>query len=80
MLTYDKLAEEGLRRLPAQRYDVGSDISEPDAIMLRSHDLHGLELPTSLRAVAPGASSRSSRARMRCAVRSARAASLSYFS
>ena len=52
VLTFDKLAEEGLGRLPAERYEVGPAVSEPDAIMLRSRDLHGLELPGSLRAVA----------------------------
>lgn len=52
VLTFNKLAEEGLRRLPADRYDVGPDVSEPDAIMLRSHKLHGMALPPSLLAVA----------------------------
>ena len=52
VLTFNKLAEEGLRRFPDERYEVGPDLSEPDAIMLRSHNLHDLELPASLSAVA----------------------------
>ena len=52
VLTFNKLAGEGLRRLPAERYEVGPDVSEPDAIMLRSHNIHGVAFPESLRAVA----------------------------
>ena len=51
VLTFNKLADEGLRRLPAERYEVGHDVSEPDAIMLRSHNLHEMDLPASLIAV-----------------------------
>ena len=52
VLTFNKLADEGLRRFPDERYEVGPDLSEPDAIMLRSHNLHDLNLPASLNAVA----------------------------
>ena len=52
VLTFNKLAEEGLRRFPDERYEVGPDLTEPDAIMLRSHNLHDLDLPASLSAVA----------------------------
>ena len=52
VLTFNKLAEEGLRRFPDERYEVGPNLSEPDAIMLRSHNLHDLDLPASLNAVA----------------------------
>ena len=52
VLTFNKLAEEGLRRLPEERYEVGPDVSDPDAIMLRSQNLHDLVLPGSLSAVA----------------------------
>ena len=52
VLTFNKLADEGLRRFPDERYEVGPDLSEPDAIMLRSHNLHDLDLPASLNAVA----------------------------
>ena len=52
VLTFNTLADEGLRRLPAERYEVSPDVSEPDAIMLRSHNIHGVAFPESLRAVA----------------------------
>ena len=52
VLTFNKLAEEGLSRLSAPRYVVGPDLSSPDAIMLRSHKMHDMELPGSLLAVA----------------------------
>ena len=52
VLTFNQLAGEGLLRLPAERYEVGPDVSEPDAVMLRSYKMHGMPLPESLRAVA----------------------------
>lgn len=52
VLTFNTLADEGLRRLPAERYEVSPDVSDPDAIMLRSHNIHGVAFPESLRAVA----------------------------
>ena len=36
--------------LPAQ-YEVGADVTEPDAILVRSADMHALELPKSLLAI-----------------------------
>ena len=52
VLTFNKLAQEGLRRLPGERYEVGPDVSDPHAIMLRSHNLLDLAPPDSLFAVA----------------------------
>jgi len=48
----NQIAPAGLARLPAERYQVGKDLAEPDAILLRSADLHHTPLPASLRAVA----------------------------
>jgi len=41
----------GLQRLSAERYTVGKDIKEPDAILVRSADMHKLDLPASVRAI-----------------------------
>ncbi len=49
--TYNNIAAAGLARFPADRYTVGADEVEPDAILLRSADLHDVELPSSLKAV-----------------------------
>ena len=48
----NQIAAQGLRRLPAERYEVGKDLADPDAILLRSADLHTLALPASVKAVA----------------------------
>lgn len=51
ILTLNEISPAGLRRLPADRYQVSDSISEPDAILLRSFDMHGYPLPASLKAV-----------------------------
>ncbi len=51
ILTLNNIAEEGLRRLPSNRYTVGAEESEPDAIILRSHDMHNMEIPESVVAI-----------------------------
>ncbi len=50
--TYNQISVKGLEQFPRQRYDVGSDIGLPEAYMLRSQKLHGLDVPQSLLAVA----------------------------
>jgi len=50
--TLNNIALAGLRRLPRDRYEVGSQIPDPDAIILRSYDMHSMEIPTSVSAVA----------------------------
>ena len=50
--TYNAIAVQGLERFGRDRYEVGGDIGHPDAVLLRSHKLHGEALPASLLAVA----------------------------
>lgn len=50
--TLNQISQTGLSRLPAQRYEIGSDIAEPDAILVRSQKMHDMELPKSVRAIA----------------------------
>jgi D-3-phosphoglycerate dehydrogenase / 2-oxoglutarate reductase len=50
--TLNNISRIGLDRLPAERYQIATDMAQPDAILLRSADMHGLELPRSLKAVA----------------------------
>jgi len=50
--TYNKISVKGLDRFPRQTYEVGSDIAHPDAFLLRSQKLQGIEVPPSLLAVA----------------------------
>ncbi|HNO43556.1 MAG TPA: 3-phosphoglycerate dehydrogenase, partial [Ottowia sp.] len=50
--TYNAISVKGLERFGRERYEVGHDIAHPDAVLLRSHKLHGEALPPSLLAVA----------------------------
>jgi D-3-phosphoglycerate dehydrogenase len=50
--TYNQISIKGLDRFPRQSYEVGSDIAHPDAFLLRSHKLQGVDVPGSLLAVA----------------------------
>ena len=52
ILVLNQISASGLQRLPADRYSVGSDITAPDAILLRSADLHRREIPHSVLAIA----------------------------
>lgn len=49
--TLNNIAVAGLRRLPRSGYEVSSEIAEPDAIMLRSYNLHGESIPDSVVAI-----------------------------
>jgi D-3-phosphoglycerate dehydrogenase len=50
--TFNNIAARGLEQFPRDTYEVGSEISDPHAILLRSHKLAESELTPSLRAVA----------------------------
>ena len=50
--TYNQISIKGLERFPRQSYEVGSDISQPDAFLLRSQKLADVEVPKSLVAAA----------------------------
>jgi D-3-phosphoglycerate dehydrogenase len=49
--TLNSIAVAGLDRLPRDRYEVASEVSRPEAILLRSFKMHDMELPDSLLAV-----------------------------
>lgn len=50
--TLNNISRSGLDRLPTDRYQVGNDVSSPDAVLLRSADMHKLEIPASVKAIA----------------------------
>jgi D-3-phosphoglycerate dehydrogenase len=52
ILTLNNISARGLERLPRERYEVASDLNQPDAILLRSADMHKTTVPTSVLAVA----------------------------
>jgi len=51
VLKLNKIAAEGINKFPSDNYIVGDDISDPDAIVLRSFNMHSIEIPSSLKAV-----------------------------
>lgn len=50
--TLNKISSKGLNHFPLDNYEVASDINNPDAILVRSQDMHSLELADSVKAVA----------------------------
>jgi D-3-phosphoglycerate dehydrogenase / 2-oxoglutarate reductase len=52
ILTLNNISVRGLERLPRERYEVASEIGHPDAILLRSADMHAMDVPASVKAVA----------------------------
>jgi D-3-phosphoglycerate dehydrogenase len=51
ILTLNNIPVAGLERFPRDRYEVASEIQHPDALLVRSFDLHGWVVPDTLRAV-----------------------------
>jgi len=51
VLTLNNISATGLDRLPRESYEVASEISHPDAILLRSFNMHEMDLPETVRAV-----------------------------
>src|SRR6187551_2866255 len=49
--TLNNISIKGLERLPREKFEVASEINNPDAILVRSADMHKLALPDTLRAV-----------------------------
>lgn len=52
ILTLNSISVRGLERLPRERYEVASEIGHPDAILVRSADMHSMVIPASVKAVA----------------------------
>lgn len=51
ILTLNNIAVAGLDRFPRKLYEIASDMSRPDAILVRSAAMHGMEIPSSVLAV-----------------------------
>jgi D-3-phosphoglycerate dehydrogenase len=51
ILTLNAISGVGLKRLPAGRYAHGSQLQDPDAILVRSQDLHAMDIPASVKAI-----------------------------
>jgi D-3-phosphoglycerate dehydrogenase len=52
VLVLNQVSAQGLKRLPAELYQVGKDVATPDAILVRSADMHAMEIAPSVKAIA----------------------------
>ena len=52
ILALNNVSVRGLERLPRDRYEVASEVGHPQAILVRSADMHGMEIPATVLAVA----------------------------
>ncbi len=51
VLTLNAISARGLARLP-EHYVVGGDVADPDAILVRSANMHDMDIPASVKAIA----------------------------
>lgn len=51
ILILNKIASLGIKRLPTDDYEVGSEIAAPDAILVRSAKMHDMVIPASVKAI-----------------------------
>jgi D-3-phosphoglycerate dehydrogenase / 2-oxoglutarate reductase len=51
ILTINNIARVGLARFPREHYEVGSKVDAPDAIIVRSQNMHDMEIPVSVMAI-----------------------------
>ncbi|MCX7787189.1 MAG: phosphoglycerate dehydrogenase [Spirochaetes bacterium] len=52
IMTVNKISPKGLELFPRDQYEVASELSNPDAIIVRSSPLHEMEFPESVKAIA----------------------------
>jgi D-3-phosphoglycerate dehydrogenase len=51
ILVLNKIASVGTKRLPAEHYEVGGEVTHPEAILVRSAKMHEMEIPVSVQAI-----------------------------
>ncbi len=49
--TLNNISVAGLERLPRDRYEIASEMTHPDAILLRSYKMHDMTVPDSVKAI-----------------------------
>ena len=50
--TLNKISSKGLEQFPRDQYEIASEILNPDAIIVRSADMHEIDIPSTVKAVA----------------------------
>jgi D-3-phosphoglycerate dehydrogenase / 2-oxoglutarate reductase len=51
ILVLNQIAASGLAHLPSERYRVGKDVADPAAVLVRSADMHKMDVAQSVRAI-----------------------------
>lgn len=51
VLLLNEISAKGLQRLPPASYVTGKDIADPDVVLVRSADMHTMQLPASVKAI-----------------------------
>jgi D-3-phosphoglycerate dehydrogenase len=51
ILVLNQISSVGLKRLPSEKYHCGKEVAKPDAILVRSADMHSMEIVDSVRAI-----------------------------
>jgi D-3-phosphoglycerate dehydrogenase / 2-oxoglutarate reductase len=51
VLMLNQISANGLKRLPSTTYTTGSSIPDPDAVLVRSADMHAMDIAASVRAI-----------------------------
>jgi D-3-phosphoglycerate dehydrogenase len=51
ILTLNNISVAGLDRLPRDGYEVASEVTHPDAILLRSYKMHDMQIPETVKAI-----------------------------
>lgn len=51
ILILNKISSHGLKRLPAESYETGSEVTNPDAILVRSARMYEMDIPPTVRAI-----------------------------
>jgi len=51
ILVLNQISPVGLKRFPAETYSVTKDAARPDAILVRSADVHGMDIAASVKAI-----------------------------
>jgi len=52
VLLLNQISANGLKCLPVERYSTGKDLARPDAVLVRSADMHAMAVPDSVQAIA----------------------------
>ncbi|PGS47236.1 phosphoglycerate dehydrogenase [Bacillus sp. AFS041924] len=50
--TLNNISEHGIKEFPLENYSINNDLIEPDGILLRSHSMHEMSIPNSVKAIA----------------------------